>query len=333
MKLMVTYFISYLGLICGVCLFLPIGITLWFSFNLLPSSLINVCAHCLGYAFFTLHHSRRKIALQHAHMVFTHPEVIKVRGPTSSEEIKQIVYLSYFHLALSLIELIRDPFISPHITLPVEDSTLFHFPPLSSWKQKIPFFKKPLVHIHGIESLRNALQNEHGLFLVSAHLGSWEILAKTSKWIKRPIWLISKRMSVSWVQSLWDFLRLKSPHRLDQGSRARFIIHALRRGEIVADVLDQHDARPRSRQLSFFHQPAWTSLDIARFTRLTNALILPIFTWRDGNQHHIEIGQAYSPIESDLLQTQKLLERIEEVILKHPEQWLWIHRRWKDKKK
>ena len=330
---MIIQCLSYIGFICGFCLLFPIGIILWFVFNLFPAHLITVCAHCLAYPFFILHSSRRKIAVHNAYTVLNHPKVVQKRGPISPEEIKGLVYKSYVHLGLSIIELIRDPFVSPHIILPPEHSDTFHFPPLSSWKQKVPFLKKPLVHLHGIEHLRQALNTEQGLFLVSAHLGSWEILAKASQWIKKPTWLISKRMSVLWIQSIWDLLRLKSPRRLDQGWRARFILQALKRGEVVADVLDQHDARTRSCQLSFFYQPAWTSLDIARFSRLSGVCILPIFTWREGNYHHIEIGHLCSPLESDEIQTQRLLNIIEDAILKHPEQWLWIHRRWKKKKR
>ena len=337
----------------------------------MPERLFRSCAFCFGSLFYWGHPTRRKLATKQMTHVFqqssfqslyfnvqtqfncnlTHPSNSlhshSQKQTINQHQITQWVRQSYHHLGLTLLELIRDPFNRPHLSFVYDELTNLHQSPLlfhqnsskasSNWIRSLPFFKQPQVKVYGGTHLADALEQKKGIIFVSAHLGSWEILAKASYGINRPVWLISKRMSHPWAQWVWNGLRLKTPKRLDHGWRARFIIKALKRGEIVVDVLDQHDPRPQSRSLLFFNQSAWTSTDLARFARLSGAIILPIFTWRSiethKSIHSVRIGPPCPVLTSDEHTTQFLLHQIEKAILRSPEQWLWIHRRWKEKKK
>ena len=145
------------------------------------------------------------------------------------------------------------------------------------------------------------------------------------------------------VQWFWDRSRRKSPQRLDQGQRARTIIKMLRQGSIVADVLDQHDPRPSAISISFLGRPARTSRDLARFAIAGDALIVPVFLLRgplDESTHAQFTLIINQPIDHrSLRQTQRnvlvseithcCIQQIESVIMRAPEQWMWLHRRWK----
>jgi len=111
---------------------------------------------------------------------------------------------------------------------------------------------------------------------------------------------------------------------------AREIVAALRRVELVAVVLDQHE--PGGVAVPFFGRPAATNASLARLARLSGAPVLPTFLVRTDDGFSLELGEALTIArdDDDVAQaTARFTEAIEHAVRKHPEQWLWLHRRWK----
>ena len=134
-----------------------------------------------------------------------------------------------------------------------------------------------LVTFIGKERLDHALAIG-GVVFVSAHLGDWERLLTLHNVIDQEVLILSKRFTHRFAQQLWDASRKNAPTRLDRGARAKQLIQHLRAGGCVADVIDQHDPRPKARRLPFFGIDAATSPDVVTLAERGEAAILPILT-------------------------------------------------------
>ena len=195
------------------------------------------------------------------------------------------------------------------------------------------------VQVSGEAAFRAALAPGNGILLVTAHLGNWEVLVRVATAAGRPVHVVTKRLHRGWAEAAWRALRRDGASLLHEKGSARAILAALRRGEIVAFVLDQHEASASAWIGSFFGRPAATSSGLARLARVTAAPVLPVFTWRGADgRHHVEFGDALAAgpelevqgrdaAVADL--TRRCLAVVESAIREHPGQWLWIHRRWK----
>ena len=209
------------------------------------------------------------------------------------------------------------------------------------------------VCIEGLERLLTAFNAGRGVVVVSAHLGAWEDLMRLGQWLGRPVYVISKQMKSRLAQHLWDRSRRQAPARLDRGARGRIAAKTLRSGGVIADVLDQHDPRPRAITLNFLGREAQTSGDLARLALMSDALIVPLFLLRgdvgiEGQRCEAKEGAQASRLSllvGDVIDardyrelphseavkaiSQSCLHNIERAILRAPEQWMWLHRRWK----
>ncbi len=187
------------------------------------------------------------------------------------------------------------------------------------------------LRVEGLEHLRAACEAGRGVLVLSAHLGNWELLVRAGALAERPLWVVTKQLSSSLAQAAWRVLRRGGPGLLPAKGSARAIVAALGRGEIVGYVLDQHMPPGLAIRAPFFGIDAATSPDLARLAALTGAPVLPVFTWREAEGHCLSIG---APLEVErgadpAIATVQFNEVIEAAVRAHPEQWLWIHRRWK----
>jgi lauroyl/myristoyl acyltransferase len=296
-----------------------IGATL----RLTPTPIFYRIAQILGTLFRVGHLSRSRIVSKNLERL-AHTHSVQDRLRIHKE--------SYTHLSLTILEALRAVGASP-LSSQVLQSDSFR-----QHKVIRAFPRGPTLLIRGDDHLYDALERGRGVILFSAHLGSWETLLCLSQLIERPLWLISKRFSSTLAQMIWDQARKVAPPRLDRGARARFILNALKRGEGVIDLLDQHDPRPKALSLPFLGHPAYTSPDLARLSILSGAPLIPIFTWRCSEGHIVSILPPIEPphvphgeitINNLSALTSRCLASIEAHILAYPEQWMWVHRRWK----
>ena len=110
----------------------------------------------------------------------------------------------------------------------------------------------------------------------------------------------------------------------------------LEQGDVLVFPLDQHAWPPDGVEVDFFGAPAWTSKSLAIIALATGAPVLPVVAWREaGGRHVLRFEEALPLIEcenmDEAIQRNMLAhnQALERLVLRHPEQWNWVQRRWK----
>ncbi len=203
----------------------------------------------------------------------------------------------------------------------------------SNWVQKN-------ITIHGWENFEQAQNKNKGVLMISIHLGNGDFACSVLSLLGLKINLISKKFKINWINNLWFGVRESmgtkfiEPH----GRQSAFaILAACKQKENVIFVLDQFMGRPYGIETTFFGRKTGTAYGLALFAIKTEAPVLPVYTYRDSNNKtqivfDPEIVFTGSFTNRDLQikeMTQQYNHWIEQTIAKHPEQWMWIHRRWK----
>lgn len=189
----------------------------------------------------------------------------------------------------------------------------------------------------GIEPLREALARGHGVLLLVAHYGLWDL---GGAWLARhyglPVHAVARKMDNPhldrYVMAVRECLGIRS---IAQRTAMREMLRLLRSNQIVCVLADQHSSR--SAVLApFFGRPAATVPSVARLALETGAAILPGCVVRQGPMRHR--GRFYPPVEVEptgrrdddvLALTAAVNAAYERMILDQPDHWMWMHRRWK----
>lgn len=183
--------------------------------------------------------------------------------------------------------------------------------------------------------LDEALAEGRGAIVISGHVGNWEILGQAIAAAGYPIATVAKPAYDPRVTRWLDQWRSRHGLKIvwrDQNS-GKAILRALRTNTLMAFLIDQ-DTKTAGAYVPFFGRPAFTPTTPAALALRTGAPV--IFCWhhRRGKQHRITIERVgFEPSrdrERDVVALTTLLTaRLEEVIRAVPEQWVWMHRRWR----
>ncbi len=258
-----------------------------------PRSWADRVGAFLGWGWYRLVPIRRRVARQNLEQAF--PELdVKAR--------ERIVAGMYRHLGLCLVELLR-------------------------FGARDPGQLAASLHVEGRAHLEAALAEGRGVLVLTAHLGNWEVLVRAGTLCGAPLSVVTKSMRSPVAQAAWRALRRGGPELLPDRDSARRIVAALKRNEVVGYVLDQH--APRGLRVPFFGRPAQTHDALARLAKATGAVVLPVFTWRSPEGHRVRIETPVALGADPTESTRRYVARVEAAIRARPEQWLWIHRRWK----
>jgi KDO2-lipid IV(A) lauroyltransferase len=184
----------------------------------------------------------------------------------------------------------------------------------------------------GIEHIDNGLAAGKGVILVTGHFGNWERMAN---------WLTLKGYKVSVIARDAndddlnnDVLRLRKAAGLEvisRGNAARPVLSKLKKNEIVGILPDQNTA---DAFIPFFGKPCGTVLGPAVLAQRAGAPIVPTFCYRtDVGKYTIEFWEPLTPdpdYEDPISGMMRSVNAtLEKAIRQHPEQYLWIHDRWK----
>lgn len=197
------------------------------------------------------------------------------------------------------------------------------------------------VRIEGDRHLREASDQGKGVLLLTGHFGNWELVPVAAMLhfpeLKGRFHVLRRLLVNKFVERVL-FGRF-SAAGLDvipkRGSLGR-VLDALARNEIVAFIMDQH-AKPGKDGVvvDFFGRKAGTFKSLAVIARSTGSPVVPAYCYREKGGHvmrflepvrWIERADPDEEIAVNTLEYNRVLERI---VLEHPEQWYWIHRRWK----
>lgn len=190
--------------------------------------------------------------------------------------------------------------------------------------------------VHIGDEVRALLAPGRGLVVATAHTGNWDLLACATAQ-QLPLTVITKRLSVAWLDRFWQRTRARHGVRwVSVGGAARAARRALARGEAVAMLIDQAPERPRAPLvMPFMNQPAEVDLApalVAMRARVPLALVVAE-RLADGRQRALLLGHHEPPARPSRRWAEETMQSVtralEEHVRAHPEQWLWMHRRWK----
>ena len=193
-----------------------------------------------------------------------------------------------------------------------------------------------VVRSRGWDYAERALARNKGVLVVTAHLGNWELLGG---------YLATRHPISAVAQNLYDprFDKIVTDFReknlkvamIKRGMALRGILDALKRNRLVMALCD-HDTGNDGVFVPFFGKLAWTQSGIARIAQKTGAAILPAFVVRgaDGQfEFHMEreiVLLQTGDKEKDVVETvRRYTEAIESYVKAYPDQWMWMHERWK----
>ncbi|HXJ79032.1 MAG TPA: lysophospholipid acyltransferase family protein [Candidatus Methylomirabilis sp.] len=200
------------------------------------------------------------------------------------------------------------------------------------------FFRHPSVLLSRVdlgdpEPFQAAVARGKGVLALSAHYGNWELLAAVSALSVYPLSVVMRPLDDPFVNWLIERFRRRSGVELIAKRQALPAMRdALRQGRIVGVLLDQNASRTEGVFVPFFGRPASTSRALAILSLRTGAPVVPIFIRRsEGGRHCVWADPAIpAPDTGDVADYTAAFNRsIEAAIRRAPEQWFWLHRRWK----
>ncbi len=190
--------------------------------------------------------------------------------------------------------------------------------------------------IRGVEHYYQAKAAGRGLMFLTGHCGNWELVAILSSVHLEPFSVVARRQNNPYINRLVELVRGRFGNAVIYKKGAlKKIILALKKNGAVGILMDQAVVPEEGYIIDFLGRPAWTMKIPALIGRKTGTAILPSFIHREGNRHIVTV---HAPVvlsggndnEQAIMQdTKRLTVFVEDYIRAHPEQWLWIHRRWK----
>ncbi len=188
------------------------------------------------------------------------------------------------------------------------------------------------IRYEGFEHFERALERGKGVLFATAHLGNWELSAFAHALMSSPMHVVVRPLDNARIDALVEKRRGGSGNRLiGKKDFARSILQALKSNEAVGVLIDQNAGLADGVFVNFFGIPACAGAGFAKIAAHSGATVIPGFAlWSERERKYILRFYPPLPITGDTaLDTQALNAQLESVIREYPDQWLWLHRRWK----
>jgi KDO2-lipid IV(A) lauroyltransferase len=190
----------------------------------------------------------------------------------------------------------------------------------------------------GLENYLAAQRRGRGVLFLTAHLGGWELGSFVHSLHGYPVRIVMRPMDNPYLDELVRRYRtLHGNSTFGKQDFARGLLAATKAGETVGVLMDTNMTPPQGVFVEFFGYLACTASGIARVALRTEAAVVPAFTiWdRDLAKYRIrfdpalELAATGNDDQDAVANTAMFTEVIEKYVREFPEQWLWVHRRWK----
>ncbi|MEK6333579.1 MAG: lysophospholipid acyltransferase family protein [Acidobacteriota bacterium] len=195
-----------------------------------------------------------------------------------------------------------------------------------------------LIECEGLEHLAAAEKSGRGVILFTGHIGAWELSSFGLSLFGHPLSFLVRRIDNPRIEELIDRLRSRQGNRtIDKRSAAREMLQLLQAGDTLGILVDLNTLDREGIFVDFFGRPASTTFVLAKLALRTGALVLPVFApWDKQRQRFIlkidkplDFTSAGDEQEDVSRFTQLFTGVVEKYVRLYPDQWLWIHRRWK----
>jgi KDO2-lipid IV(A) lauroyltransferase len=188
------------------------------------------------------------------------------------------------------------------------------------------------IRLEGGEHFEAAMRAGRGVLFATAHLGNWELSAFAHALMAEPMNVLVRPLDNPALDALVERRRALTGNRpIGKKDFARSILKALAANQAVGILIDQNESLDSGVFVDFFGVKACASPGLARFASHSGAAVIPGFAlWNQAEQRYVLHFFPAVPMTGDTAaDTQALHRLLERVIRDHPDQWLWIHRRWK----
>ncbi len=287
-----------------ILLFKPIARAFAWCISHLPQAIQMFLGDLFGILWFDILRIRRSVVLQNLDIAF----------PQKSQQEKiAIGRASCQNMGRCFVEYFRIPFLKQ------DDWSLNQF------------------QIEGLHHLEAAEAKGRGVCLLALHLGSADFAGCGMSLLGKPVTIISKHFKMAWLNDIWFGLRASLGTGFIPPRNSTFLVlKALKNKKIVVFVQDQFMGPPIGIRTSFFGKETGTALGLAMIATRTETPIVPNYTYRraDGKiiicfDPVVEIPAHENPEKQMELLTQKCNDILQSYVERYPEQWMWVHRRWK----
>jgi KDO2-lipid IV(A) lauroyltransferase len=271
--------------------------------SLLPMRVVRRCGAALGRMAYAVDRSHRRIALENLASAF----------PARTERERRALARAMFaHFGSLLLELLK-------------------------FGTYTPARMRAAVEVEGEERARQAYQQGRGVLFFTGHFGYWEIHAIVEPLIMQPISVLARPLDNAGLNEMLERIRTSTGNTViyRQGA-VRKVLRELAANRAVALLIDQHLHTPDAVYVDFFRRPAATTSALAALALRTGAPVMPVFAlplprgrYRLVYEHPVDPPTADTP---DAVRefTQRCTDVLEMYVRRHPELWLWMHRRWRD---
>ena len=194
------------------------------------------------------------------------------------------------------------------------------------------------IRYDGLSHYLAARDAGQGVLILTGHLGAWELSSYYHSLMGYPMSMVIRRLDNELVDRLVNDIRCQHGNKVvHKDDFARGLISAMRQGETVGILMDTNMTPPQGVFVDFFGTVACTASGMARVALKTGAAVLPGFLlWEESSQSYVlHFGRQLELVrsednEADIVANTALFTHVlEGYIRQYPEQWLWLHRRWK----
>ena len=201
--------------------------------------------------------------------------------------------------------------------------------------------KSALIRVDNVEALARALERGKGALILTGHFGNFEVATiaglRHFPHMRGRFHFVRRAIRPRWLDALLN-RRFRQGGFGILGKRGSLdaILERLEAGDVVVFPFDQHASPPDGIAVEFFGEPAGTFKSLAIMALATGAPVVPASSWREPDGSHVlRFEEALPLVECDKVSeeirrnTRAYNAMLEILVLRHPEQWFWVHRRWK----
>jgi KDO2-lipid IV(A) lauroyltransferase len=195
-----------------------------------------------------------------------------------------------------------------------------------------------VVILDGHENFLEGQRRGKGVLYLTGHIGAWELSSFAHALYGFPLHYMARPLDNARIDALVNHYRCLSGNRpVFKNESARALLKILRETGTVGILADQNTMPAEGVFVDFFGTPACTTTGLARVALHTDAAVVPGYAYWDAQikkyrlrfEPPVELSRSGDSELDVLVNTEKFAKVIEEIIRKHPEQWVWVHARWK----